>query len=114
MEEGGRGPENAPRNSTPNPESPLASIVREEALRAQVQAQIAADPARLAEGWARRFVVEARRATEYLDLYAMLGFEVCADPVRREQVADECDDCRIAHLMDFRTIYTRPRGVDSG
>mgnify|MGYP001609933243 FL=1 len=114
MEEGGRGPGNSPRNSTPNPESPLASIVREEALRALAQAQIAADPARLAEGWERRFVVEARRASEYLDLYAILGFEVCADPVRREQVADDCDDCRIAHLTDFRTIYTRPRGAGSG
>ena len=95
------------------PEPPLAGIVREEALRAQAQAQalVAADPARLAEGWERRFVVEARRAPEYLDLYRSLGLEACADPVRREQVADECDDCRIALLLDFRTIYTRPKNA---
>lgn len=104
------GAQRSPETSS-SPESPLASIIREEALRALAQTQIAADPARLAEGWARRFVVEARRAPEYLDLYAALGFEVAADPVRREQVADECDDCRIALLLEFRTIYTRPRGV---
>jgi hypothetical protein len=105
MEEGGR--------SSRRPETPLASIVREEASRAQAQAQIAADPARLAAGWERRFVVEARRAAEYVDLYESLGFEVAADPVRREQVADDCDDCRIALLLEFRTIYTRPRGPAS-
>ena len=108
MEEGGPAPPTTPST----PESPLASIVREEALRALAQTQIGADPARLAEGWVRRFVVEARRAPEYLDLYVSLGFEVVADAVRREQVADECDDCRIALLMEFQTIYTRPRGAD--
>ena len=106
MEEDGR----SPRRGSAVPGAPLASIVREEALRALAQTQIAADQARLAEGWERRFVVEARRAPEYLELYALLGFEVCADPVRREQVADQCDDCRIALLMEFRTIYTRPLG----
>jgi len=92
----------------------LASIVREEAIRAHAQAEIAPDPARLAEGWERRFVVEGRRVPEYVDLYESLGFEVAADPVRREQVADECDDCRIALLLEFRTIYTRPRIVPRG
>ena len=93
---------------------PLASIVREEANRARAQAQIAPDPARLAAGWERRFVVEGRRAPEYVELYESLGFEVAADPVRREQVADECDDCRIALLLEFRAIYTRPRGALPG
>ena len=110
MEGGGRGP----RSTPPGMGSPLASIVREEAIRTQAQAQISADPERLAAGWARRFVVEARRAPEYVDLYASLGLEVCADPVRREQVADECDDCRIAILLEFRTIYTRSRGSAGG
>jgi hypothetical protein len=107
MEEVGRGPRE--RNRSPGEGKPLASIVREEALRAQAQAQIAADPARLAEGWERRFVVEARRVLEYLELYESLGLEVAADPVLRHQVADECDDCRIALLLEFRTIYTRPK-----
>ena len=65
------------------------------------------DPARIAEGWEPRFVVEARRVPEYVDLYASLGFEVLADPVRRDHVAPSCSDCRVAILLDFRTIYTR-------
>jgi hypothetical protein len=109
MEEDGLGSRIPSRDFPRNQGPSLAAIVREEANRALAQTQIAADPARLAEGWKRRFVVEARRVPEYVDLYEHLGFEVCADPVRREQVADECDDCRIALLLDFRTIYTRPR-----
>lgn len=71
-------------------------------------ALIEPDPARLADGWTRRFVVEGRRAREFVDLYESLGFEVAEDPVRREQVTGDCDDCRIALLLEFRTIYTRP------
>jgi hypothetical protein len=65
------------------------------------------DPRRVAEGWTRRFVVEARRVEEYIRLYESLGFEVCADPVPPDQVAEECGDCRAALLLEFRTIYTR-------
>lgn len=106
MEETGRAPA---RRATP-----LAAIVQEEATRALAQTQITPDPARVAAGWERRFVVEARRAAEFIDLYASLGFDVCADPVRREQVADQCDDCRIALLLQFETIYTRPRNTAPG
>src|SRR5512139_1150106 len=93
----------------PRPDPRLAEIVRGEALRAEAQSQIRPDPERIAQGWERRFVVEARRADEYVQLYESLGFEVCADPVQREQVDDDCDDCRIVLLLDFRTIYTRRR-----
>jgi hypothetical protein len=91
------------------PRDRIAALVREEALRVEAQAQIRPDPARLAEGWERRFVVEARRAEEYVRLYESIGYEVAADPVRREQVDEDCDDCRVVLLLDFRTIYTRAR-----
>ena len=65
------------------------------------------DPSRVAEGWEPRFVVETRRVPEYVELYTSLGFEVLADPVRRDHIASECGDCRVAILLDFRTIYTR-------
>jgi hypothetical protein len=59
-------------------------------------------------------VVEGRRVREYVDLYDSLGFEVAADPVRREQVTGDCDDCRIALLLEFKTIYTRLRRPGPG
>ncbi|HSQ60700.1 MAG TPA: hypothetical protein VLT84_09760 [Acidobacteriota bacterium] len=87
----------------------LAGIVGEEALRTLAQAEIRPDPERIAAGWERRFVVEARRADEYANLYEAIGYEVAADPVRREQVTEECDGCRVALWLEFRTIYTRKR-----
>ena len=74
-----------------------------------MESVIRPDPSRIAEGWEARFVVDSRRVPEYVDLYESLGFEVLADPVRGDQVASECRDCRIAMLLDFRTIYTRRR-----
>ena len=74
--------------------------------------EIRPDPARIAEGWDPRFVVEARRVPEFVELYASLGFEVLADPVRHGQVSAACGDCRVVMLLDFRTIYTRRRGAD--
>jgi len=73
------------------------------------ETQFLPDPDRLAAGWERRFVVEARRAEEFVRLYESLGFEVCADAVRRDQIRGDCDDCRLALLLDYRAIYTRRR-----
>ena len=46
-------------------------------------------------------------------LYEELGFEVCADPLKPEDLAGECEDCQLLMLLQFKTIYTRrtpPRG----
>ena len=100
-----------PTGGAESPRDRIASLVREEALRAEAQAQVRPDPARLDQGWVRRFVIEARRAEEYVRLYESIGYDVVADPVRREQVDDRCDDCRVVLLLDYRTIYTRSKVV---
>ena len=46
-------------------------------------------------------------------LYEELGFEVVADPVKPEQLVDDCQDCRLLILLEFKTIYTR-RKTDKG
>jgi hypothetical protein len=85
----------------------LGSIVGQEARRVLSEAQLAPDPTRLAEGWERRFIADGQRAEEMMALYRELGFEVCADPVTPEQVGDDCADCRLLMLLEFKTIYTR-------
>lgn len=62
-----------------------------------------------AEGWERRFTADARRADEALELYRQLGFEVRAEPVRPEELVDDCQDCRLLTRLQFKTIYTRVR-----
>jgi hypothetical protein len=86
--------------------APLSRLVRAEAHRVLSEAQLAPDPARVAEGWERRFIADGPRCEEAVRLYAELGFEVCADPVRPEELAGECAECQVI-LRSFKTIYTR-------
>jgi hypothetical protein len=88
----------------------LASVVRGEALRVDATERIAPDPARLAAGWERRFVIEKGRAADLAALYAQAGFEVAMDPVAPELLADECTDCRLVAALGYVQVYTRPRG----
>jgi len=87
----------------------LSGVVQGEAHRMLSEAQLAPDPARLADGWERRFITDATRLREGVDLYEGAGVEVAADPIRREDFPDGCDDCQLLALMRFRTIYTRRR-----
>ena len=58
------------------------------------------------EGWTRRFVGAPPRLREMTELYRELGHEVLLDPVRPDELDDECGGCVLA-LSLFRVIYTR-------
>jgi len=90
---------------------PLSRMVEEEARRVLSEAELTADPALVAEGWERRFVTDGRRATEVIDLYEELGYEVRAEPVREEELENDCEDCQLIVLMQFKTIYTRKKNT---
>jgi hypothetical protein len=85
----------------------LGRIVEGEAKRALEETEVQANPARVAEGWERRFLADATRAAEAITLYEALGFETCADPIRREDLTGDCDDCQLLMLLQYRMIYTR-------
>jgi len=91
----------------------LSALVRGEAHRTLSEAQLAPDPARVAEGWERRFITDAERLGEVVALYEEAGFEVAADPLRPADFPDGCDDCRLLGLSRFRTVYTRRRRPES-
>ena len=88
----------------------LGPLLRVEAHRIVSEAAIEPDPERLAAGWERRFIADGRRAEEAMELYRELGFEVCADPVRPEDLGGECEACRLVAALRFRSIYTRRPG----
>ncbi len=66
-----------------------------------------ADPELLADGWERRFVTGGPRAEEVAQLYRQLGYEVRLEPVQSSEIPDGCDDCQIAFVFQFKTVYTR-------
>lgn len=90
---------------------PLASLVRSEAHRAESAERIRPDPARLAAGWERRFVIERERSADLVRLYAVAGYEVAVDAIPAEALADDCDGCRVVLLREYVSIYTRRKGV---
>lgn len=85
----------------------LGFLVEAEARRALSEAQLEGDPQRIADGWERRFIADRPRAEEAIELYTGLGYEVCADPIMREELADDCEDCLLVAQLRFVTIYTR-------
>jgi hypothetical protein len=85
-----------------------ASLEREDQRRLS-EAQLEPDPALVAEGWERRFIADPFRAKEALELYAQLGYEVRAEPVRPVELGGDCEDCRVVTLFQFKTIYTRKK-----
>ncbi len=85
----------------------ISLIVEQEARRFFSDMQIKPDPALVSQGWEPRFVGDARQVKEATGLYTELGYEVRAEPVPAEQLGDECSDCKILILLQFKTIYTR-------
>ncbi len=69
--------------------------------------QVRPDPELLAEGWEYRFVADAQRAAEAVQLYAELGYEVRVVSAQPADWNEECEGCQLVALLDFQTIYTR-------
>jgi len=71
--------------------------------------QLQADPELVAQGWERRFTADPQRAKEAIELYATLGFEVRAEPVRPQELDDDCGECGAVVSFHFLAIYTRKK-----
>ncbi len=85
----------------------LSRVIESEARRVLSEDQFAPDPVLIAQGWERRFMTDARKAEEMIELYSRLDYEVCVKPVESEDITDECEDCQLLMRLQFQTIYTR-------
>jgi len=97
----------SPPSAISDREATLLRLAREEERRVLTTAALAADPARLADGWDRRFIADGPRAAEAVALYAELGFEVEAVALSGLDLPADCTDCQLATLLAFKTLYTR-------
>lgn len=85
----------------------LSSLVEIEANRTLLEEALKPDPALIAAGWERRFITDANRAPDLIDLYSELGFEVRSVPIGPEEFNQNCKDCGLMTLVPLLTIYTR-------
>lgn len=68
-----------------------------------------ADPRLVAEGWERRFMADNQRASEAVELYSSLGYEVRAESISPDELSDECADCQLVICHTYVMIYTRKK-----
>lgn len=87
----------------------IEAFLERSADRVLSDAQLEPDPRLVAEGWERRFTADEQRTKEATELYTQLGYEVRAEPVRPEELQDDCLDCRTVVSFHFQTIYTRKK-----
>lgn len=62
----------------------------------------------LDRGWEYRFVAAGPRLQETVELYESLGYRVHLEPASGQEVRDECRECRLVALFNFKAVYTRP------
>lgn len=66
-----------------------------------------ADPALTAKGWVRRNVADSDRASEVIELYRSLGFDVRVEPLRPADFGPQCQGCVLSACKSYLMIYTR-------
>ena len=71
---------------------------------------VPADPNLLAEGWVRRHLTDAARATESAELYADLGFEVELRQLTPQDLGAKCQACAASICGSYVMVYTRRKG----
>lgn len=68
------------------------------------------------EGWTKMFDTKEPRLSECVELYESLGFEVHLEPLRPDEIDEECKACFEGDVEGFKTIYTRAKNkkLDKG
>ncbi len=60
-----------------------------------------------AAGWQRRYLADAERAREAVELYSSLGYEVRAEQLEPEDFGPQCGECSLTVCRSYVLIYTR-------
>lgn len=60
-----------------------------------------------AAGWERRFETDVTRASELVDLYSDLGYEVTTRRIVPQEIDPECAGCAIVACQRYVVVYTR-------
>ena len=61
------------------------------------------------EGWVKRTTIDEPRLSEIVEEYESLGFDVHLEPVKVEDLDEECRRCYQNQIDKIRTVYVRKR-----
>ena len=59
------------------------------------------------EGWIKRTTIDEPRLSEIIAEYETLGYEVHLEPVKLEDVNEECKRCYLSQIDKLKTVYVR-------
>ena len=61
------------------------------------------------KGWNKQNTIGEPRLSELVELYKSLGFEVHLEPIRLDELDDECRRCLALEVKDnkVKTVYTK-------
>ncbi len=62
----------------------------------------------IAAGWQFRFIADAKRVQEAVEMYEELGQEVCVKALALEALREECHGCLLL-LKQLKALYTRKK-----
>lgn len=61
------------------------------------------------EGWVKQTTIGEPRLSEIVELYRSLGYEVRLEPVKPEELDDECRRCYELEGEKVKTVYVRKK-----
>jgi hypothetical protein len=64
------------------------------------------------KGWIKRTTIGEPRLSEIDELYKSLGYEVRVEPVRFDELDDDCRRCYEEYIDDVKTVYVTKKAVE--
>lgn len=61
------------------------------------------------QGWIKRTTTDEPRLSEIVEEYESLGYEVRLEPVKLEELDEQCKRCYENQLDKLKTVYIRKR-----
>jgi len=61
------------------------------------------------EGWIKQTTIGEPRLSEIVELYKSLGYEVRLEPVKLDELDEECRRCYEDEIHEVKTVYIRKK-----
>ena len=61
------------------------------------------------KGWVKQTTIGEPRLSEIVELYESLGYEVRLEPVKLDELDEECRRCYESEVDEVKTVYVRKK-----
>ena len=61
------------------------------------------------EGWVKQTTIGEPRLSEIVQLYRSLGYAVHLEPIKLDELDEECRSCYESEIGEVKTVYVRKK-----